>query len=104
MRKIGLPEQYDDNLNCMLLNATAPRIVNKLSFKLKENFPFTRLLVTTIETYLCRIHTTLSEVTGNGLPLDTYLKDLKDKYRDRTRALPLHFCKKIQHVNANPEC
>ena len=55
---------------------------------------------------MCRIHKSLEEQTGEGLPLDLYLKHLRNTYRDKHRVLPKEFCSSTKHssYNRNLKC
>ena len=103
MRAIGLPEQYGNTLHCMLSPAIKPRKGSELSYAMKPDFPFNLSLTALIESYMCKVHKTLKDLTGNGLPLDAYLQDLKKLFRDRSRNLPPKFCARPTHQGLNCE-
>lgn len=101
MRDLGLPEQYDHTLKCMLNSTTtnAQEEVGEEEFpvKLKPNFPFDLSLTTLIESYMCRIHKTLKDRDGEGLPLQLYNHVIRDIFRDKRRVLPHVLCGKAKH-------
>ena len=108
MRDISLPEQNDDILKCMLNSTVMPTNSDEGEMmrndELKPNFPFDLATSTLIEGYMCRIHKTLHDKNGHGLPLDLYLKTIRKVFRDRRRVLPQMFCGKQFHARNDLEC
>ena len=67
MRILGLPEQFDLTMKCMIQNATQPLpSPNAVDMYLKPKFPFNLSLALLIEKYMCRIHKSLEELTGKN--------------------------------------
>ena len=105
MRILGLPEQFDLTMKCMIQNATQPLPDSPtLDRSLKPKFPFNLNLALLIEKYMCRIHKSLEDITGEGLPLDSYLKRLQKTYRDKHRVLPKQFCSSTHHHFKGLKC
>ena len=107
IRDMSLPEQNEDILKCMLGSTVLP--IPSIALDLKPNFPFDSKTSSLIEDYMCRIHTSLKDRNGQGLPLKNYLKVLKRTFRDKRRILPHMFCGKNwkhwkNHKTKNLEC
>ena len=109
LREISLPEQNEDILKCMLNSTVMPSNNDEengveIDVELKPNFPFDLATSTLIEGYMCRIHKTLQDKNGHGLPLELYLKAIRKVFRDRRRVLPQMFCGKQFHAHNDLEC
>ena len=106
MRDMSLPEQNEDILKCMLSSAVLPipNIEKEIVLDLKPNFPFDSKTSNLIEDYMCRIHKSLKDRNGQGLPLDNYLKTLRRIFRDKRRILPRMFCGRTYHTRKDLEC
>ena len=107
MRDMSLPEQNEDILKCMLSSAVLPIPNNEkeIVLDLKPNFPFDSKTSNLIEDYMCRIHKSLKDRNGQGLPLDNYLKTLNGIFRDKRRILPRRmFCGRTYHTRKDLEC
>ena len=107
MRDMSLPEQNEDILKCMLSSAVLPipNIEKEIVLDLKPNFPFDSKTSNLIEDYMCRIHKSLKDRNGQGLPLDNYLKTLNGIFRDKRRILPRRmFCGRTYHTRKDLEC
>ena len=107
MRDLSLPEQNEDILKCMLSSSVLPIPNNEkeIVLDLKPNFPFDSKTSNLIEDYMCRIHKSLKDRNGQGLPLDNYLKTLNGIFRDKRRILPRRmFCGRTYHTRKDLEC
>ena len=105
MRGLGLSVENHERLRCMLNSTHFPRSdQEEFSVKLKPNFPFNLALATLIENYMCRIHKTLKDETGQGLPLDLYMKSINRVFRDKKRTLPNTFCDGPTHFKYDVHC
>ena len=106
MRDMSLPEQNEDILKCMLSSTVLPipNIEKEIVLDLKPNFPFDSKTSSLIEDYMCRIHKSLKDRNGQGLPLDNYLKALRRIFRDKRRILPRMFCGRTYHTRKDLEC
>ena len=106
MRDMSLPEQNEDILKCMLSSTVLPipNIEKEIALDLKPNFPFDSKTSSLIEDYMCRIHKSLKDINGQGLPLDNYLKTLRGIFRDKRRILPRMFCGRTYHTRKDLEC
>ena len=82
MRILGLPEQFDLTMKCMIQNATQPMpSPNAVDMYLKPKFPFNLSLALLIEKYMCRIHKSLEELTGKSSKSSAFILGAK-KYKN----------------------
>ena len=84
--------------------ASPSSIEKEIALDLKPNFPFDSKTSSLIEDYMCRIHKSLKDINGQGLPLDNYLKTLRGIFRDKRRILPRMFCGRTYHTRKDLEC
>ena len=94
MRILGLPEQFDLTMKCMIQNATQPMpSPNAVDMYLKPKFPFNLSLALLIEKYMCRIHKSLEELTGKNSKSSTFILGAK-KYKNCSFSYAIASCKK----------
>ena len=89
---------------CQDSNTIFTPVEKEIALDLKPNFPFDSKTSSLIEDYMCRIHKSLKDINGQGLPLDNYLKTLRGIFRDKRRILPRMFCGRTYHTRKDLEC
>ena len=106
LNDLHFPTPDDPNHWKCMLNGTKPpeKFDKQLRMRLKPILPFNLQLTKLIENYICRVHKTLMDEMGHGLPLNKYFKGLKRLFRDKNNVLKEGFCQKKSHAKKGLEC
>ena len=101
-------------IDCILTFSDRPDMVMHVGPELEEKMesgssnssklpvlPFNHYQVKSIELIICKLDNLLKQIVGKGLPLDRYIKDLRERFFDEKSVLPGGFCRnRFKSLNA----